>query len=107
MVGAKGFEPSTSWSRTRFRALWKSTEFCGSQLIDDEGVGASVLKAIETLCSWRQAQPQNCLHPVRMRFRFRVSPLSLRLHYAGDPSKCIRNGGAAWLRSRNSAQAYL
>jgi hypothetical protein len=29
MVGAKGFEPSTSWSRTRFQVLLKAIGFCG------------------------------------------------------------------------------
>jgi hypothetical protein len=29
MVGASGFEPPTSWSRTRFQALLESMEFCG------------------------------------------------------------------------------
>jgi hypothetical protein len=28
MVGAKGFEPSASWSRTRFQSLWKSLDTC-------------------------------------------------------------------------------
>jgi hypothetical protein len=28
MVGASGFEPPASWSRTRFQGLLKSMEFC-------------------------------------------------------------------------------
>ena len=28
LVGANGFEPSTSWSRTRFHALLKSMDSC-------------------------------------------------------------------------------
>jgi len=28
MVGASGFEPPTSWSRTRFKCLLKSMESC-------------------------------------------------------------------------------
>ncbi len=30
MVGERGFEPPTPWSRTRFGALWKSIEICSS-----------------------------------------------------------------------------
>ena len=28
MVGERGFEPPTPWSRTRFQSLLKSVEFC-------------------------------------------------------------------------------
>ena len=30
MVGERGFEPPTPWSRTRFSTLWKSVEICSS-----------------------------------------------------------------------------
>jgi hypothetical protein len=36
MVGAKGFEPSTSWSRIRFHASLKSMKFCGLQWIENK-----------------------------------------------------------------------
>jgi hypothetical protein len=36
MVGAKGFEPSTSWSRTRFRAMLKSVKLYGSEGIENK-----------------------------------------------------------------------
>jgi hypothetical protein len=47
VVGAKGFEPSTSWSRTRFQALLKSMKFCGSERIENKRVTAGLLKPIE------------------------------------------------------------
>jgi len=47
LVGAKGFEPSTSWSRTRSRILLKFVEFDGSEAIDNEDVGSSLLNAVE------------------------------------------------------------
>ena len=36
MVGARGFEPPTPWSRTRFDTLLKLVEFCCFELIQDE-----------------------------------------------------------------------
>ena len=42
MVGANGFEPSTSWSRTRFTAVLKSTEICGIDEIDCKAFAALV-----------------------------------------------------------------
>ena len=38
LVGERGFEPPTPWSRTRFRRLLNSIEFCSSQVIDIKGV---------------------------------------------------------------------
>jgi hypothetical protein len=32
LVGERGFEPPTPWSRTRFRQLLNFTEFCSSQV---------------------------------------------------------------------------
>ena len=51
MVGAKGFEPSTSWSRTRFYARLKFVEFSCSEAIENETVGSTfrtLLKSVET-----------------------------------------------------------
>jgi hypothetical protein len=36
MVGERGFEPPTPWSRTRFRLLLNTTEFCRPQEIGVE-----------------------------------------------------------------------
>jgi hypothetical protein len=41
MVGERGFEPPTPWSRTRFRRLLNSIEFCRPQVIDVEGIAAT------------------------------------------------------------------
>ena len=38
MVGERGFEPPTPWSRTRFRQLMNSIEFGRPQLIEVERV---------------------------------------------------------------------
>ena len=38
LVGERGFEPPTPWSRTRFQHLSKSVEFCGFQVIAGESV---------------------------------------------------------------------
>src|SRR6266849_3296263 len=56
LVGANGFEPSTSWSRTRFHALLQSTEFCGLEAIDNEPFAACVWKSIEAF--GREVLPQ-------------------------------------------------
>ena len=40
MVGERGFEPPTTWSRTRFQHLLNSIEFCRSQVIGVEPVAA-------------------------------------------------------------------
>ena len=47
MVGERGSEPPTPWSRTRFRRLWNSVELCRPQLIDVERVGAGTARVIE------------------------------------------------------------
>ena len=43
LVGERGFEPPTPWSRTRFSRLLNSIEFCRPQAIGIEGVAASAL----------------------------------------------------------------
>ena len=53
MVGANGFEPSTSWSRTRFCILLKSTGFCSFQSIENERLArarGTQLKFVEPMC---------------------------------------------------------
>ena len=47
LVGERGFEPPTPWSRTRFRHLLKSVEFHCFQVIDVEPVAGCSSKAIE------------------------------------------------------------
>jgi hypothetical protein len=49
LVGERGFEPPTPWSRTRFRRLLDSIEFCRPQVIDVEGVAVTVLLLVD-LC---------------------------------------------------------
>src|ERR1700730_1319432 len=41
LVGERGFEPPTPWSRTRFRQLLNSIEFYRPQVIDVEGIAAT------------------------------------------------------------------
>jgi hypothetical protein len=41
LVGERGFEPPTPWSRTRFQCLLNAIEFCRPQVIDDECVAVS------------------------------------------------------------------
>jgi hypothetical protein len=48
VVGANGFEPSTSWSRTRCHALLNSVKFCGSEEIENKPLAARALKSTET-----------------------------------------------------------
>jgi hypothetical protein len=47
LVGASGFEPPTSWSRTRVRALLRSAKACGSEWIDNKRVVAGLWNPIE------------------------------------------------------------
>jgi hypothetical protein len=47
LVGERGFEPPTPWSRTRFRRLLNSIESCRPQLIEVERVGAGRTSAID------------------------------------------------------------
>jgi len=42
MVGAKGFNPSTSWSRIRFHDLLESMKCCGFHWIEDEIVDSTL-----------------------------------------------------------------
>ncbi len=49
MVGERGFEPPTPWSRTRFRRLLNSIELCRSQVIVIELVGVEP-RSICDLC---------------------------------------------------------
>ena len=49
MVGERGFEPPTPWSRTRFQRLLNSIEFCRPQVIGVEGVAATALRPVD-LC---------------------------------------------------------
>jgi hypothetical protein len=47
LVGERGFEPPTPWSRTRFKRLLKSIESRRFQVIAVESVAGRSLKAIE------------------------------------------------------------
>jgi len=47
LVGERGFEPPTPWSRTRFRHLLKSVEVCCFQLITVEPVADFLLKTVD------------------------------------------------------------
>jgi len=49
LVGERGFEPPTPWSRTRFRHLLKSVESCCLQVIAVEPVAGWPLSLVE-LC---------------------------------------------------------
>jgi hypothetical protein len=50
LVGERGFEPPTPWSRTRFKHLLKLVEFCGFQVIAVEPVASRSWEAIELWC---------------------------------------------------------
>ena len=47
LVGERGFEPPTPWSRTRFQSLLKAVEICGPQVIAVEPVAGCSLKSID------------------------------------------------------------
>jgi len=49
LVGERGFEPPTPWSRTRFRKLLNATEFSRPQAIGVEGVAAAASLVVD-LC---------------------------------------------------------
>ena len=46
LVGERGFEPPTPWSRTRFQGLLKSVVFCGFQLLCVEYVAGYLLRPV-------------------------------------------------------------
>ena len=46
MVGERGFEPPTPWSRTRFQTILNSVEIYCMQLIDIEPVAGCWVKSI-------------------------------------------------------------
>jgi hypothetical protein len=62
LVGERGFEPPTPWSRTRFSRPLKPAESCCLQLIDVEPVACLSLRAMESYGTWMLWQPQNRLH---------------------------------------------
>jgi hypothetical protein len=47
LVGERGFEPPTPWSRTRFQGLWISIELCRPQAIGVEGVASAALRLVD------------------------------------------------------------
>jgi hypothetical protein len=49
LVGERGFEPPTPWSRTRFRQLLNTIEFCRPQVLGVEGVAYIALWLVD-LC---------------------------------------------------------
>ena len=54
LVGERGFEPPTPWSRTRFHCLLKFVEFCCFQVIDVDRLAAfdwMLLNSVEVVCS--------------------------------------------------------
>src|SRR5579863_2002139 len=76
MVGAKGFEPSTSWSRTRFQSLLKSTEFCCPDQFDNKLLIVGLLGSMEFVRSEVPPQLQNHLQrliPSDFRWNFTLS----------------------------------
>jgi hypothetical protein len=48
LVGERGFEPPTPWSRTRFGHLLKSVGICGLQAIVVEPVAGASLKFVDS-----------------------------------------------------------
>src|SRR6185437_2423682 len=66
MVGERGFEPPTPWSRTRSKRLLKSVEICCLQLIDTGPVASRSLKAVAIGRNERFSLSQICLHHVRI-----------------------------------------
>jgi len=62
LVGERGFEPPTPWSRTRFRHLLKFVESCCLQLIAVEPFAGCSLNAVESFGILAFPQPQNRLH---------------------------------------------
>ena len=62
MVGARGFEPPTPWSRTKFQPPLKPVKFCCPQWTALESFACRVLKCL-VLCSCGvPPQPQLDLH---------------------------------------------
>jgi hypothetical protein len=61
MVGERGFEPPTPWSRTRFKTLLKFVGICCPQVIDIEPVAVCLLRAVELCGSLTVSQLQNRL----------------------------------------------
>jgi len=67
MVGASGFEPPASWSRTRFQRLLKSIESWGFQLLPVESVELLSRKFAEFDCTLRLCQLRLHLHSGKAR----------------------------------------
>src|SRR5271156_5828898 len=61
LVGERGFEPPTPWSRTRFKLLLKLVEFYCLQLIGAEPLAVCSLQSVEARWIWMLSQPQNRL----------------------------------------------
>ncbi len=53
MVGERGFEPPTPWSRTRFQTILKSAEIDCFQVIDIEPVAGRSWKVVVLVGFWR------------------------------------------------------
>jgi len=51
-VAGAGFNLPPPWSRTRFRRLLNSIEFCGRQAIGNEGLAANALLLVDSLFSF-------------------------------------------------------
>jgi len=75
LVGASGFEPPASWSRTRCQHLLKSTDSCWPEVIPVEPFARALLNSMEMLGIWKQSQLQIHLHLARLPLRFRQNSL--------------------------------
>jgi len=53
MVGARGFEPPTPWSRTSFSRLLNFVEFRDLQLVDYEHVAGGPLISVVSCGFWK------------------------------------------------------
>src|SRR6266849_5624755 len=58
MVGARGFEPPTPWSRTRFQPFLKLAESYCPQLIATESFARCLSPTVELCCFRLLPQPQ-------------------------------------------------
>jgi len=75
LVGERGFEPPTPWSRTRFRRLLNATELCRRQVIGVEGFAATALLLVDLRWASVLRPLQNRLHS-KIRWSTLVGPIS-------------------------------
>ena len=81
MVGERGFEPPTPWSRTRSQGLLDFIEFFGSQVAVIESVAARSWKAVELFGALRLCVSHFYLHscgvPPALETNFLSTPRSI------------------------------